>query len=295
MRKARLKRWWGWMHESGSVGRHAFQSPSRTMGSRKRLAADGTNNDQAAGELVRIAHPALLPVLIALEEWTRRCRASNRNRWGGSSCRQDSAHDAAARRLALKVASRAVFEQDVRRAYDGQCVALRHDPRATHVAVLEGASRMTPRELNEALPMCGPHHEAFERHQIYVEPARRTIRLGPEALSSNAGDAGRRAILHATQSKAWEAFRRPRCGWGGAAHPALPTTRREIRLGEGSRKRRGGNPPSSEVGPDRGEGGLADRGRNGCDSGSTSSTGATSECRRATGAKQTFRRNVGIH
>ena len=156
-----------------------------------------------SGELLRIAHPALLPVIVALDEVPTPVAGIGRAiaSAGIQLCAKGSVQEAEARRRALQVARSAVFEQDVRRAYDDQCALCYPGQRSTHVVVLERGELGSGPGLDEALPLCACHYDAFSRHQLYVDPASRIIRIGPGALTSPSGAAGHRAIIQSTREK----------------------------------------------------------------------------------------------
>lgn|GEM_PF-2103422 len=156
----------------------------------------------SSGELIRIAHPALLPVLIVLADVDTPIASIEPSvARVGQLSKKDPAQEAEARRCALEAASTVVFEREVRRAYDGQCAFCDSTQPATRVALLDGRLAGGDPELSDALPMCSPHFEAFRNHQIYVDPARRGIRIGPEALTSCATQAGRETVLRSTKEK----------------------------------------------------------------------------------------------
>lgn len=156
-----------------------------------------------SGELIRIAHPALLPVIVALEGVPTPVTGIGTAiaSVGIRLSRSGSEEESIARREALRVARRAVFEGEVRAAYDGQCALCEPSQDATHVLVLAGGQSAGVPELDEALPMCGHHYRAFRQHQLYVDPASRAVRIGPNALTAVPDEVGKRAIIQRTRRK----------------------------------------------------------------------------------------------
>jgi len=191
------------MDESDRIGNTTRYSMFMPLQQLRRAARTGwAEHESISGERIIAFYPELLPVYFEVRH------AAIPNFGGTVSAQLDvlSALDPfdpggateRRRRSVDRLVRDARFSKNVLGAYENLCAFC-----DLNWGLLEGAHVLPseaegPDEVWNGVALCSNHHNAFDRHLIYIEPKKRTLRLHPK-FEGQAESAASRAFVETTR------------------------------------------------------------------------------------------------
>ncbi|WP_258724411.1 HNH endonuclease [Cellulomonas sp. NS3] len=170
------------------------------------LATGWSTHVSDSGELIRCAHPALLPAVVAAEAAHVDPSAVLVRAAVGASGLLDDADTATdapaaerARRAATSLVRDARFSRSVLASYDGSCAMCGLGLQLVQGAHIYPAS--APGSQDEpwnGLALCGTHHLAFDRHLVAVRAPSMELVFRPDVLAKADTDPAVRRLIEAT-------------------------------------------------------------------------------------------------
>lgn len=181
------------MEADTRVGKPTRQSLFAPVWLLEQAAVSGwAQHYNAAGELIIGFHPALLPAYIEARRTGLSIepeQVADISEASGLLAPFDETAAERARRGVFSLVRRARFGQDVVKAYGGRCAMC-----GLNFGLVEGAhiypvkAPSSPDQVWNGLALCGNHHAAFDRHLLWIEPKRCTVKIHPEVVSAAKDD-----------------------------------------------------------------------------------------------------------
>lgn len=141
----------------------------------------------ASGEVIRLAHPALLPALVAISETEVRLpemadRLAHFTLRGSTPTTETS--DALSSALTL-IEERLLAER-VLESYDRRCALCSHQAdRAVSIRVSDTTNSCDLTEVSDGIALCNDHCQLFEEHRVHIDPATWSVSLHPDLLNAD--------------------------------------------------------------------------------------------------------------
>lgn len=191
------------MEAEARLGRSTRQSLFIPLWLLEQAASSGwSEHYNTSGERIIGFHPALLPAYIEARRsglHIEPAHVASISEASGLLAAPEEAAEERARRGILALVRRARFGRDVVEAYGGRCAMC-----GLNFGLVEGAHIypvQAPRSTDNiwnGLALCGNHHAAFDRHLLWIEPDRRSIRIHPALLAATGEDETARHFVEVT-------------------------------------------------------------------------------------------------
>jgi predicted restriction endonuclease len=191
------------MEAEARLGRSTRQSLFIPLWLLEQAATSGwSEHYSTSGELIIGFHPALLPAYIEARRSGLRIEPEQVAKISKASGLVAPPEETAAERARKGVSAlvrRARFGQEVVEAYGGRCALC-----GLNFGLVEGAhiypvqAPASTDAVWNGLALCGNHHAAFDRHLLWIQPDRRSVKIHPTLLSAVSKDETARQFVEAT-------------------------------------------------------------------------------------------------
>jgi hypothetical protein len=191
------------MEAEARLGRPTRQSLFIPLWLLEQAATSGwSEHHSTSGELIIGFHPALLPAYIEARRsglHIEPAQVSDISEASGLVAPPEETAAERARRGVSTLVRRAQFGKEVVEAYGGRCALC-----GLNFGLVEGAhiypvqAPGSKDTVWNGLALCGNHHAAFDRHFVWIEPDRRSVKIHPTLLSAVSGDQTARQFVEST-------------------------------------------------------------------------------------------------